>query len=225
MTDTVAHQAYLPRHALKKWQTDGEADKLARIQKAVHATTGTIMTYQGKPITASFFSASNGYTENSEEYWNYKIPYLRSVPSPWDIKLDPDYKETVTMSLSSVFSKLGLAQPSIPAVAGQAAGTRSLFKIVSSTTGHRVKEAKIGGTTFSGREIREKLGLRSSQFRFDPEGNQVKITTYGYGHGVGMSQWGANGMAKEGYTVNQILEHYYTGIQFAQASHLLNKAK
>ncbi|GIP21794.1 stage II sporulation protein D [Paenibacillus sp. J22TS3] len=225
VTDTVAHQAYLSRHALKKWKTDGEADKLARIQKAVHATAGTIMTYQGKPITASFFSASNGYTENSEEYWNYKIPYLRSVPSPWDTKLDPDYKETVTMSLSSVFNKLGLAQPSIPAVAGQAAGTRSLFEIVSSTTGHRVKEAKIGGTTFSGREIREKLGLRSSQFRFDPEGNQVKITTYGYGHGVGMSQWGANGMAKEGYTVNQILEHYYTGIQFAQASHLLNKAK
>ncbi|WP_433944357.1 stage II sporulation protein D [Paenibacillus sp. SN-8-1] len=222
VTDTVAHQAYLSRAALTKWKTDGEADKLAKIKKAVQDTSGTIMTYQGKPITASFFSASSGYTENSEEYWNQKIPYLRSVASPWDAKLDPTYKETVSMKLSSVFHKLGLSQPSV-AVSTQSGNTGNLFKILSSTTGHRVKEAEIGGSKFSGREIREKLGLRSSQFRFDIAGDQVKITTYGYGHGVGMSQWGANGMAREGYTVTQILRHYYTGISFDQASRLLPK--
>ncbi|MNU68986.1 Amidase enhancer precursor [compost metagenome] len=222
VTDTVAHQAYLSRAALAKWKTDGEADKLAKIKKAVQDTTGTIMTYQGKPITASFFSASSGYTENSEEYWNQKIPYLRSVASPWDAKLDPTYKETVTLKLSSVFHKLGLGQPSVP-VSAQNGNTGGLFKILSSTTGHRVKEAEIGGSKFSGREIREKLGLRSSQFRFDIVGDEVKITTFGYGHGVGMSQWGANGMAREGYTVTQILRHYYTGISLDQASGLLPK--
>ncbi|MNK55888.1 Amidase enhancer precursor [compost metagenome] len=223
VTDTVAHQAYLSRAALAKWKTDGEADKLAKIKKAVQDTTGTIMTYQGKPITASFFSASSGYTENSEEYWNQKIPYLRSVASPWDAKLDPTYKETVTLKLSSVFHKLGLNQPSVPASSGQSQNSGNLFEILSSTTGHRVKEAEIGGKKFSGREIREKLGLRSSQFRFDIVGDEVKITTFGYGHGVGMSQWGANGMAQAGYTVTQILKHYYTGISFDQASKLLPK--
>lgn len=225
VTDTVSHQAYLSRAALKKWKTDGEADKLARIKKAVQDTAGTIMTYEDKPITASFFSASSGYTENSEEYWNQKIPYLRSVPSPWDAKLDPRYKETVTLSVSQVFRKLGLGQPSIPASSEQNRSFGQLFTILSSTTGHRVKEVKVGGTPFSGREIREKLGLRSSQFRFSIDGDQVKITTYGYGHGVGMSQWGANGMAQEGYTVTQILKHYYTGISFTQASDLLSKKK
>ncbi|RUT33779.1 stage II sporulation protein D [Paenibacillus zeisoli] len=224
VTDTVAHQAYLSQASLAKWKKDGEADKLAKIRKAVQDTAGTIMTYQGKPITASFFSASSGYTENSEEYWNQRIPYLRSVASPWDAKLDPTYKETVTLKLSSVFQKLGLNQPSVPAAAGLNQKGGNLFKILSSTTGHRVKEAEIAGSKFSGREIREKLGLRSSQFRFDITGDQVKITTYGYGHGVGMSQWGANGMAQEGYTVTQILRHYYTGISFDQASRLLPKS-
>ena len=73
----------------------------------------------------------------------------------------------------------------------------------------------------TGREVREKLDLRSSQFTLAVTGDTVKITTYGYGHGVGMSQWGANGMAKEGYTTTQILKHYYTGISFQQVSHFL----
>ncbi|USB32876.1 stage II sporulation protein D [Paenibacillus sp. YPG26] len=223
VTDTVTHQAYLSRAELARWKTNGEADKLAKIKKAVQETTGTIMTYQGKPITASFFSASSGYTENSEEYWSQKIPYLRSVASPWDAKLNPAYKETVTLKLSRVLHKLGLDQASVPASA-QKGNAGSLFKILSSTTGHRVKEAEIGGSKFSGREIREKLGLRSSQFRFDIEGDEVRITTYGYGHGVGMSQWGANGMAREGRTVTEILKHYYTGISLEQASRLLSKS-
>lgn len=97
------------------------------------------------------------------------------------------------------------------------------MEVLSLTTGHRVKEISIGGSIFTGREVREKLGLRSSQFSWSRKGNKILITTFGNGHGVGMSQWGANGMAKEGGTATQILKHYYSGISFTQISTLLKK--
>ncbi|GJM82989.1 hypothetical protein HMSSN139_54850 [Paenibacillus sp. HMSSN-139] len=191
------------------------------------------MTYRGQPITASFFSSSGGYTENSEDYWSLKIPYLRSVPSPWDAAINPKNRETIEMPLSQLYSKLGQKVPGPVKTAlaaldqgnGKAAAAKlsagKLFKTLSWTDGRRVKEIRIGEQVYTGREVREKLNLRSSQFTLAVTGDTVKITTYGYGHGVGMSQWGANGMAKEGYTATQILKHYYTGISFQQASHFI----
>lgn len=100
------------------------------------------------------------------------------------------------------------------------------MEVLSVTAGHRVKEISIDGRIFTGREVRERLGLRSSQFTWTMKNGEVAITTYGNGHGVGMSQWGANGMAKEGGTATQILKHYYSGISFTQVSILLkNKVK
>ncbi|WP_268238758.1 stage II sporulation protein D [Paenibacillus segetis] len=224
VTDTVAHQAYLSKQDLEQWVLSGKSEQLAKLERAVQETSGLIMTYQGQPITASFFSASGGYTENSEEYWTTQIPYLRSVPSPWEATIDPGFKETVTLPISEMFGKLGLRVPARSASTSVEQETRTmnkLFKILSVTTGHKVKDISIGGKVFTGREVREKLKLRSSQFTLALDGENVNITTYGYGHGVGMSQWGANGMAKEGYTCTQILKHYYTGISFRQASHIL----
>lgn len=214
VTDTVNHQAYISRDELEaKWK--GKPEELAKLKRAVEESRNTIMTYNGKPITASFFSTGNGYTENSEDYWSQDIPYLRSVASPWD-KQAPGYQETVQMSIKDFLTKLGLVGKAIPAVA---TGEHQPFiQILSKTEGHRIKEISIGGETFSGREVREKLGLRSSEFSWKTSGSDVLITTYGYGHGVGMSQWGAEGMAKEGYTATQILKHYYTGVQFSKAS-------
>lgn len=224
VTDTVAHQAYLSKQDLEQWEKSGKSEQLAKLQRAVKETNGMIMIYQGQPITASFFSASGGYTENSEEYWTTQIPYLRSVPSPWEASINPGFKETVTLPISEMFGKLGLQVPTLSALTSVKQKTSTmnkLFKILSVTTGHKVKDITIGGKVFTGREVREKLKLRSSQFTLILDGKNVKITTYGYGHGVGMSQWGANGMAKEGYTCTQILKHYYTGISFRQASHIL----
>ncbi|MNF08085.1 hypothetical protein D3C80_2084090 [compost metagenome] len=82
----------------------------------------------------------------------------------------------------------------------------------------------IGGKVFSGREVREKLGLASSQFAWKWAGAQITFTTYGYGHGVGLSQWGANGMAKEGKTAEEIVTYYYTGISIENAASFLNKS-
>lgn len=224
VTDTVAHQAYISKETLEKeWKNDGKSVQLAKLQRAVQDSRNIVMTYKGKPITASFFSTSNGYTENSEDYWKTSIPYLRSVPSPWDIEIAPHYKEAVTISKKQFFSELGLSNIDIPTLNNDSSSLNSLIHILSTTEGHRIKELNIGGITFSGREVREKLGLRSSQFSWVASGSDIIITTYGYGHGVGMSQWGANGMAKEGYTATQILKHYYTGIEFQQVTKLLKK--
>lgn len=220
VTDTVEHQVYLPLSAIRRQEKDPQrAAELASIREAVKETKDIIMTYKGKPITASFFSTSNGYTENSEDVWTASVPYLRSVPSPWDQKIAPGYKETITMKTTEVLDKLGLRGEAVRAASGS--GVFPEIKILSTTAGHRIKSIRIGDAVFKGTDLRQRLGLRSSEFTWTIRGDQMVITTYGNGHGVGMSQWGANGMAKEGYTATQILKHYYTGINFAKASQLL----
>ncbi|WP_276203426.1 stage II sporulation protein D [Paenibacillus wynnii] len=239
VTDTVSHQAYVSKDTLEQqWERGGKSAALAKLRRAVKETRGVIMTYKGKPITASFFASSGGYTENSEDYWSAAVPYLRSVASPWEKEITPNYKVTYTFSAAELLSKLGVnissTKDSIP-VSGESSerlktqslstssGGSPLIKVISRTTGHHIKEISIGGVVFTGREVREKLELRSTQFTWSIHGTQIEITTYGNGHGVGMSQWGANGMAREGKTATQILKHYYSGVSFNQVSTLLKK--
>lgn len=120
------------------------------------------------------------------------------------------------MKRNEVLQKLNL--DAIPVTAQK---NGSWMEVLSTTKGHRIKKMQVAGETFSGPEVRKLLGLRSSQFSWKTTGDEVQITTFGYGHGVGMSQWGANGMAQEGHTATQILKHYYTGISFGQASKML----
>ncbi|MBY0117327.1 stage II sporulation protein D [Paenibacillus xylanexedens] len=217
VTDTVSHQVFIPPDQVKAdWTRLGKAKEWEKLQQAVRESRDTVMTYQGKAITASFFSTSNGYTENAEDVWGNAVPYLKSVDSPWDKNLAPGFKQTVTMKRNEVLQKLKL--DAIP-VTAQKSG--SWMEVLSTTKGHRIKEMQIAGERFSGPEVRKLLGLRSSQFSWKTTGDEVQITTFGYGHGVGMSQWGANGMAQEGHTATQILKHYYTGISFGQASKML----
>lgn len=105
------------------------------------------------------------------------------------------YSETVTLSRQSVFDRLGLSRTAIAASTG--GGSMPEIRILSKTEGHRIKKIEVGGSIFTGPEIRNKLGLRSAEFTWKAEGDRIAITTYGYGHGVGMSQWGANGMVKK----------------------------
>lgn len=217
VTDTVSHQVFIPPDQVKaEWIRLGKVKEWEKLQQAVRESRDAVMTYQGKAITASFFSTSNGYTENAEDVWGNPVPYLQSVDSPWDKSLAPGYKQTITMKRSEIFQKLNV--DSVP-VTTQNGG--SWMEVLSTTKGHRIKEMQIAGEMFSGPDVRKLLGLRSSQFSWKTIGDQVEITTYGYGHGVGMSQWGANGMAQEGHTATQILKHYYTGISFGQASKML----
>ncbi|WP_307585316.1 stage II sporulation protein D [Paenibacillus wynnii] len=239
VTDTISHQAYVSKDTLEQqWERGGKSAALAKLRRAVKETRGVIMTYKGKPITASFFASSGGYTENSEDYWSAAVPYLRSVASPWEKEITPNFKVTYTFSTAELLSKLGVStastKDSIPVSVesservktqslSASSGSSPLLKILSMTTGHHIKEISIGGVIFTGREVREKLQLRSTQFTWSIHGTQIEITTYGNGHSVGMSQWGANGMAREGKTATQILKHYYSGVSFNQVSTLLKK--
>ncbi|MDF2958997.1 MAG: stage sporulation protein [Paenibacillus sp.] len=217
VTDTVAHQAYVTDEDLKKrWGSEMYAVNSDKLDRAVNETKDLILIYKDKPIQANFFSTSNGYTENSEEYWNEYIPYLRSVPSPWDIKLSPRYKETVTVPFKDLQRKLGTT-----GIVPVSTSSRSGLKVLEMTQGHRIKKIAVAGKIFTGREIRERLGLNSSQFQWSWKGSDLQITTFGYGHGVGMSQWGANGMAQEGRTAEEIVKYFYTGIGIGKASNLV----
>lgn len=215
VTDTVAHQAYMTEEQMKRnWEGKDYAAHLDKLNKAVSETAGVVATYQHKPILAAFFSTSNGYTENSEEYWRDYIPYLRSVPSPWDAALSPKYTATKTFSLQEFAQRLGIG--SLPAAVSSGG-----MKVLSNTAGHRIKTMTAGGKTFTGREMREKLELNSSQFTWKVKGTSIEVVTFGYGHGVGMSQWGANGMAKEGSNAETILKYYYKGIELESVSALI----
>lgn len=214
VTDTTEHQVYISLPALaEKWSGDEQKSNIGKLNDAIEQTKGIIITYQGEPIDAAFFSTSNGYTENSEDYWQQKIPYLRSVASPWDQAISPKYKETVKLSLKDFYSKLGLSKKQ---------ASKSSIRVIEKTEGKRISKIAIGDTTLTGREVREKLGLASSQFIWSIKGNTISITTFGYGHGVGMSQYGANGMAESGASAEDILTHYYSSVQVEQASKLPN---
>ncbi|MFJ7676798.1 stage II sporulation protein D [Peribacillus sp. NPDC097264] len=209
--DTVMHQVYKNDNELKKqWGSDYKW-KMKKIDKAIKATEGKILTYDGKPITATFFSTSNGYTENSEEYWQAEFPYLKSVSSPWD-KESPKFYNKMVVDAGDFERKLGVSLSS-----GTTIGT-----VVQRTTGNRVALVEIGGKKLTGMQIREKLGLNSSDFDWERQGNQIVITTKGYGHGVGMSQYGANGMAREGKNYEDIVKYYYKGVKVQSSSKWIN---
>ncbi|SFF24285.1 stage II sporulation protein D [Paenibacillus catalpae] len=213
VTDTISHQIYISLDQLKKlWPKDEQEAKLAKLNKAVSETRGKVITYGGEPIQAVFFSTSNGYTENSEQYFQEELPYLRSVASPWDKRISPRYQETVKLKLSDFYARLGLGTKKKPVI-----------RVLDKTAGNRIADIMIDGKTYTGREVREKLGLASSQFLWKLDGDSIAITTFGYGHGVGMSQWGANGMAEQGKSAEQIVTYYYTDTKVEQASKLAAK--
>lgn len=213
VTDTQTHQAYRSLAEMNRLRTADEA-AWRKYHQAAFRTAGRIITYEGEPIQALYFSASNGYTENSEEVFSHKIPYLRSVASHWDLQRDPRAKETVTMPLKEFYEKLGVRiMPAIAAVQGY-----PRLQVKEWTTGKRVKTLALGGKQISGQEVRSRLGLRSAAFEWSIQDGEITITTTGSGHGVGMSQWGAEGMAQEGHTAEEILSYYYPGTELTAAT-------
>ncbi|GAB3045050.1 stage II sporulation protein D [Virgibacillus ainsalahensis] len=204
VTDTVQHQVYKNEEELKEQWGSDFPEKMNKIKKAVAATEGEIITYNDAPISVAFFSTSNGYTENSEDYWDNELPYLRSVESPWD-EASPKFLDQETFSIGEVEKALEVDLPHETAVAMELTRTES----------KRVRELGIGGNSFSGREVREKLGLRSSDFTIEQKNEHLIFTTKGYGHGIGMSQYGAEGMAKEGKNYQEIVNYYYQDIEIS----------
>ena len=213
---TVADQAYVSLAELAK-RPPSAVEKLDR---AVRETDGLIVTYDNQPIEALYFSTSNGFTENAEDYWSKKLPYLRSVVSPWDEKLSPRYEDSVRMKVSAFLEKMNLSDQSVPAfhILSSVKGAEvknplpAAIRTVSTTAGKRIAEVQIGQETFTGRQLREKLGLASSDISWSWDQGEIIFTTHGYGHGVGMSQYGAQGMALEGKDAAGIITYYYQGV-------------
>ncbi|MCU9613291.1 stage II sporulation protein D [Caldibacillus lycopersici] len=209
--DNQGYQVYTNDKELReKWGANYNK-YIEKIRKSVYETRGQIVVYDNQPITASYFSTSNGYTENSEAYWTNPFPYLKSVESPWDTESKEFTAETV-IPVAQFEEKLGVTVSS-----------SEIGEIESRTPGKRVEKVKIGDKELTGREIRDKLSLRSADFSWVREGDDIVITTKGYGHGVGMSQYGANGMAKEGKTYEDIIKYYYQGVAISKADHLLEQ--
>ncbi|MFD0673701.1 stage II sporulation protein D [Cohnella sp. GCM10027633] len=219
VTDQVTHQAYLSLANIAELQ-EMNASGLRKARNAVERTKDSIISYSGEPIEALFFSASNGYTENSEEVFPNKLPYLRAVPSPWDKESVHASEETVTMPLQRFYEKLDV--DSLPAIGR--GKSKPNVRVLEWTQGRRVKLLLVGSVKITGEEARAKLGLRSASFDVNVANGEVKIKTHGNGHGVGMSQWGAEGMAKAGSDADDIVEHYYTGARVTEASKILKDA-
>ena len=201
VVNTVDNQVYLSDEELKEKWKEKYVSKINKIKKAVTETKGEYLSYDGDVAEALFFSTSTGKTENSEEVFSSKVPYLRSVASTWD-EASPVYEDTSSFELSDFYKKLGLQYNDVIS-----------YEVLETTSTGRVKKIKINGTEFNGRDVATKLKLRSNYFSINQNGTNVTITTKGYGHGVGMSQYGALGMAKEGYTYDKILKYYYQGTE------------
>lgn len=200
LTATTADQVYKTNDELKSMWGSSYNTYYNKVKNAVLATSGEVMTYGGSYIDAVYFSTSNGRTEDSVYVWNYSAPYLKSVESKWDVGTK-FFDATKTFSKEELSSKLGVNVTSV-----------SDIVINSKTTGDRVNRVVIAGKEFTGVKIRTMLGLRSADFTVSESGNSIIFKTKGWGHGVGMSQYGANGMANAGYSYLQILKHYYSGI-------------
>ena len=200
VVDTIMNQVYLSDDYLRSVWKESYNDKINKIKTAVIETKGEYVSYNGDVAEAFFFSTSVGATENSGEIFSKQLPYLVSVSSTWD-EISPLYSTNKTISLKEFYNLLGLSY----------SDTLDIEKIDITSTG-RVNKIKINGNIFTGQMI-DKLNLRSSFFEIIKDGENVVINTKGYGHGVGMSQYGAEGMARAGYTYDQILKYYYTGVE------------
>lgn len=202
--DTVKHQVYLDNEQLKeKWQ-DKFDEYYAKVSQAVSETAGQVITYEDELIKPFYFSISNGYTENSEDYWSTAYPYLKSVNSEWD-KTAPNYEVQTEFTLDELRTKFN-----------NNSLTKNSFIILNQTDGKNVNEILVGDKVYSGREFREILNLRSADFSLTFNDNKVVITTYGYGHGVGMSQYGANELAKQGKSYDEIITYYYQNVNIIE---------
>lgn len=197
MTDTVRHQVYRDNNQLRQLWGTSYNTYYSKIKEAVTATKGKTITYNGEYIDAMYHSTNNGKTESSKDVFGNYYPYLVSVNSPWD-KDATSYLREIEKNINEVNNTLNLGITD-----------NTSIDIIERTDGGGIAVIKIDGHEYSGVELRHLLGIRSTDFDITIDGEIVKITTRGYGHGVGMSQYGANGMANAGYNYNQILSHYY----------------
>ncbi len=200
LTSDNSTQNFKDNNELKKMWGSSYNTYYNKIKSAVLETKGLYLSYNNDYVDAVYHSTSNGNTEDAVYVWGNTVPYLKSVSSEYD-NTNKNYNSSITLTYNEISNKLK-----------NSIDSNTKFNIISRTSGNRVKEIEINGTTYSGVEFRKLLNLRSADFSIENNGANVVINTNGYGHGVGMSQYGANGMANNGSSYTDILLHYYTGV-------------
>ena len=200
LVDTTDDQVYLDEEYLKKYWKENYENYTKKIKQAVNETSGEYLTYDGKIIKAYFFSTSSGITENCRDVFGENLPYLVSVMSTWD-ENSPSYLDYKEFTKEDFYNKLNLPYQETINIEITRNDTNSINTI------------KINNNILKGTELRYELDLKSTNIDIKEENNKVIITSKGYGHGVGLSQYGSQEMALNGYKYDEILKHYYQGIE------------
>lgn len=199
-----------------KWGSEEAEANWNKITEAVNSTTGKIVTYNGETINAFFHSNSGGITESSVNIWGgIDYPYLKSVETTGEDGY-AQYSSQVKLSKQELLDKLKEKYQDCEIDFSQ----ENCIKILEYTTSGRVKTIKFGNKEIAGTEARTILGLKSTNFTFSIDGETVTFTVTGYGHGVGMSQTGADTMAKAGANYDEIIKHFYTDVEITELNSL-----
>ncbi len=196
-------EAYSPEALEKRWGDDHQT-YLKKIAQAVDEVAGKLIYYDNSPIFAAYHSCNSGRTASSKTIWDTDYAYLQSVVSSGDA-LSP----TVTSTVTVTDADFAAAFPAVSLTGDASAWISGTPTVAENGT---VTAITVGGTTLHGRDVRTALGLRSACFTVTHTDGAFTFTVQGYGHGVGMSQFGAKAMADQGFTYTEILQHYYTGV-------------
>lgn len=205
-TDPSHCQGWLSEKEMKEkwgWLKSWEYER--KLKLAVRETAGEVATFQQDLIDPVYHSTCGGQTENAEEVWTYSVPYLKSMPCTWD-RESPKFQSNITIPFPEFNKKLGLNIK----IADFSSKT---LQVLTKTTTGRVKTILVSNKVFSATEFRRLLSLNSTNFTWNVTKEGIIFQTIGYGHGVGMCQYGANGLAQKGYSAEKILQHYYQGIK------------
>ena len=206
-TDHTCCQAWIGREKAQANWGDNAQTYTDKITRAVAETNGEVALYEGALISALYHSSSTDTTQDAVAVWGGNVPYLKSVPSPEGEEV-PDYHSTVTYPSQETRDRILSAKPEA-VLEGEPA---NWFTNAVYSQGGSVLTIDLGGVNVTGHQARTIFDLRSASFTVETTPDSVTFSVTGYGHGVGMSQYGANAMAAEGKTYQEILQHYYTGI-------------
>ena len=206
-TNSKCCQAFSTHERMQKSWGDDYAKNYNRVAEAVMHTAGEVLTYKDKICDALYHACSGGQTEDSENVYANALPYLRGVDSPYE---DPMRQQDVEIGTDELVRLITAKYPESGVTEENA---KTEIEIVSTFESGRVKGLRLGKTEITGKQARSLFDLKSAMFTITWSENGIVFHTKGYGHGVGLSQNGANGMAKHGSTYEEILHHYYTDVR------------